>query len=98
MFCDHVRQQIGAFTAVLGGLDGLFFTAGIGERAATVRRDICQGLDHLGITLNESANATNAHRISHSNGRCHVDVVATNEERMIARHSAAFLATGIPVP
>ena len=90
MFCDSVRQQIGAFAAVLDGLDRLIFTAGIGERAAMVRRDICHGLDHLGIALDESANAANARQISHSNGRCGVYVVATNEERMIARHCAAF--------
>ena len=64
MFCDSARQQIGAFAAVFGGLDHLIFTAGIGEHAATVRRDICQGLSHLGITLDEAANATNARRVS----------------------------------
>ena len=98
MFCDHVRQQIGAFAAVLGGLDRLIFTAGIGERAASIRGDICHGLDHLGIVLDESANAANAREISHSNSRCRADVIATNEERMIARHSAAFFATGMSHP
>ena len=91
MFCDGVRQQIGAFAAVLGGLDRLIFTAGIGERAVTVRRDICHGLNHLGIALDEAANAANARRISTAQSLCSVEVVSTNEELMIARHSAASL-------
>ena len=89
MFCDSVRQQIGAFAAVLGGLDRLIFTAGIGERAVSVRRDICHGLNHLGIALDEAANSTNARRISSAQSLCAVEVVSTNEELIIARHSAA---------
>ena len=91
MFCDSVRQQIGAFAAVLGGLDRLIFTAGIGERAAPLRRDICHGLNHLGITVDEAANATNARRVSTALSPCAVEVYATNEELMIARHSAAIV-------
>jgi len=91
MFCDSVRQQIGAFATLLGGLDRLIFTAGIGERAATVRRDICHGLNHLGITLDEAANATNARRVSTAQSPCAVEVYATNEELMIARLSAAIV-------
>ena len=94
MFCDRVRQQIGAFAAVLGGLDRLIFTAGIGERAVLVRRDICHGLHHLGIVLDEAANATNARHISSAQSLCAVEVVSTNEERMIARHSTACLTAG----
>jgi len=92
MFCDSVRQQIGAFAAVLGGLDRLIFTAGIGERAASIRGDICHGLNHLGIVLDEAANAANSRRISTVQSLCVVDVVSTNEELIIARHSAAFIA------
>jgi acetate kinase len=94
MFCDSVRQQIGAFAAVLGGLDRLIFTAGIGERAASIRGDICHGLGHLGIVLDEAANATNSRRISTAQSMCAVDVVSTNEELMIARHSAAVVGEG----
>lgn len=98
MFCNNVRQQIGAFAALLGGLDRLIFTAGIGERAASIRGDICQGLHHLGIILDEAANATNAGRIGTSQSTCAVEVVPTNEELMIARHSAAFFAAGMSHP
>ena len=89
IFCDRIRQQIGAFAAVLGGLDRLIFTAGIGERAVAARREICLGLHHLGIILDEAANTTNARYISTAESLCAVEVVSTNEERMIARHSAA---------
>ena len=95
MFCASVRQQIGAFAAVLGGLDRLIFTAGIGERAASIRGDICHGLNYLGIVLDEAANVTNSSRISTALGTCAVDVVATNEERMIARHSATVAERNI---
>lgn len=98
MFCDSVRQQIGAFTAVLGGLDCLIFTAGIGERAASVRADICHGLGHLGIFLDEAANAANSRRINTVQSLCVVEVVSTNEELMIARHSAACFAAGMSNP
>jgi len=89
MFCNCVRQQIGAFAAVLGGLDRLIFTAGIGEFAAPVRHYICHGLTHLGVTLDEAANARNDRRISTAQSPCAVEVVATNEELIIARQSAA---------
>jgi len=95
MFCDRVRQQIGAFAAVLGGLDRLIFTAGIGERAVAIRRDVCLGLRHLGIVLDDSANATSSRRISSAQSVCTVEVVSTNEERMIARHCATCLNTGM---
>lgn len=96
MFCDSVRQQIGAFAAVLGGLDRLIFTAGIGERAAPVRRDICHGLNHLDITLDDDANATHARRISTAQSPCAVEVVATNEELIIARHCDCVMNTSHP--
>ena len=95
MFCHSIQQQIGAFAAVLGGLDRLIFTAGIGERAATVRRDICKGLEFLGIDWNESSNAIGDRRISTAQSRVAVEIVATNEEQVMARHIAALIATGI---
>jgi len=96
MFCNSVRQQIGAFTALLGGLDRLIFTAGIGERAAPVRRDICHGLNHLGITLDEAANAKNARRVSTAQSPCAVEVVSTDEELIIARHCDCVMKTSHP--
>lgn len=95
MFCHSIRQQIGAFAAVLGGLDRLIFTAGIGERAAMVRSEVCKGLEYLGIDWNESSNVIGGGRISTAQCRVAVEIVATNEEQMMARHSAALIATGV---
>ncbi len=87
MFCYQLRKQIGAFTAALGGLDLLVFTGGIGEKAAPVRWDTCNGLEHLGIKLERERNYANADTISTDNSRCLVRVIPTNEDLMIARHT-----------
>jgi acetate kinase len=86
-FCYSVKKQIGAYAAVLGGLDTLVFTGGIGERAAWVRAEICQTLSYLGIELDGAANASSEPVISSQKSRCKVRVVATDEARMIARHT-----------
>jgi acetate kinase len=94
MFCNSVRQHIGAFATVLGGLDLLIFTAGVGERAASIRGNICQSLNYLGVDFDEAANAANSRRISATQSNCAVEVVSTNEELMIARHSAVLFPIG----
>jgi acetate kinase len=92
MFCYQVRKFIGAYAAVLGGLDTLVFTAGIGERAAEVRAEICKGLEFLGVELDAAANARHAAIISGDPGACTVRVVETDEDLMIARHTRRLLA------
>ena len=87
MFCYQIRKQIGAFTAALGGLDLLVFTGGIGEKAAAVRWETCNGLEHLGIKLERERNDANADTISTDNTGCIVRVIPTNEDLMIARHT-----------
>ena len=64
LFCYQVKKWIGAFAAALGGLDTLVFAGGIGENASTVRARICEGLEFLGIELEEKQNATNEGVIS----------------------------------
>lgn len=91
LFCYTARKYIGALSAVLGGLDTLVFTGGIGERAAQVRWMICQGLDYLGIRLDSRNNDTNAGIISTKSSRCIVRVIPTNEDLMIARHTWSLL-------
>ncbi|MCC7009701.1 MAG: acetate/propionate family kinase [Acidobacteria bacterium] len=91
MFCYHVRKQIGAFAAALGGLDTLVFTAGIGERSADVRREVCEGLEHLGVRLDARANAASADLISPPGGRPDVRVVRTNENLVVARQTCRVL-------
>src|SRR5436190_10757030 len=87
MFCDHLRKHIGALTAVLGGLDALVFTGGIGERAAPVRQEVCRGLEYLGIHLDPERNEAHADTISTPRSPCTVRVIPTNEDLLIARHT-----------
>jgi len=92
MFCYQVRKQVGALAAALGGLDTLVFTGGIGERAAPVRWEACQGLDHLGLRLDAERNAAHADTVSRTDSRCIVRVIPTDEDLMIVRHVREVLA------
>jgi acetate kinase len=91
LFCYQAKKWIGSFTAALGGLDTLVFTAGIGENASPVRARICEGLDFLGLELNESHNAESAAVISTDTSRVTVRVIRTDEELMIARSVCRLL-------
>ena len=84
LFCYQVKKWIGAFAAALGGLDTLVFAGGIGEKAPVVRARICDGLEFLGIELEEKQNVANAGVISAAAGRVTVRVIHTDEEWMIA--------------
>jgi acetate kinase len=81
LFCYEVKKRIGAFAAALGGLDRLVFTGGIGEHSAEIRARACEGLAFLGITIDPERNAANAPVISR--GPVPVQVIATDEERMV---------------
>jgi acetate kinase len=87
MFCYQARKHIGAFAAALGGLDTLVFTGGMGENAPPVRFGICEGLHHLGITMDPEQNNRNAGIISEPSAPCMVRVMHTNEDLVIARHT-----------
>jgi acetate kinase len=93
VFAYHVRKFIGAYAAVLNGLDTLVFTGGIGERAAEVRAQICAGLEYLGVTLDPVANSRNAEVISLAAAKCTIRVVKTDEDLMIARHTRQVLSS-----
>ncbi len=88
LFCYHVKKGIGAFAAVLGGLDSLVFAGGIGENASEIRRRICDDLGFLGITLDEERNASGNPLISSAESTTRVRVIRTDEESMIARAAA----------
>jgi acetate kinase len=90
-FVYRAAKEIGALTAVLGGIDGLVFTAGIGENSPEIRQRICQSSAWLGIELDESANNNRGPEISTPNSKVPVFVIPTNEELMIARHTGALL-------
>jgi len=85
LFCYQIKKWIGAYAAALGGLDTLVFAGGIGENAPSVRARICEGLQFLGIEIEEARNAANASVISARAGRVAVRVMHTDEEVMIAR-------------
>ncbi len=84
-FCYQARKWVGAFAAVLGGLDTLVFSGGIGEHAAEVRARICAGLGFLGLELDEARNTAHAALISAASSRVSVRVMPTDEERQIAQ-------------
>jgi acetate kinase len=91
LFCYQAKKWIGSFAAALGGLDTLVFTGGIGENSGAVRRRICEGLNHLGIEIDENANGRNAPCISRDTGAVRVRVIPTDEESVIAASSMRIL-------
>jgi acetate kinase len=91
-FCYQARKHVGALATVLGGLDTLVFTGGIGEKAAAVRAGICDGLEHLGIELDDAANDADSPVISAPGAGCVVRVERTDEDLVIARHTRAIVA------
>jgi acetate kinase len=94
-FVYRVAREIGALTAVLGGLDGLVFTAGIGENSAEVRQRICEACGWLGVRLDMEANEMHGPCITIRDSEVSAWVIPTDEELMIARHTLAQL-DGVP--
>ena len=100
VYTHRIRSYLGAYTAVLGGLDAVVFTAGVGENAEGVRQRVCRELDVLGIELDDTRN-TAAHPSEAADGVVAVQsdtspvavlVVATDEEREIAEETRAAVA------
>jgi acetate kinase len=91
LFCYQARKFLGALATVLGGLDTLVFTGGIGEHAVAVRARICEGLEFLGIQLDARRNGASAPVISRVGGAVTVRVIATDEDMMIARQTRRLI-------
>ncbi len=91
-FVYRVTREVAALAAALGGLDGLVFTAGIGEHAAPVRERVCRSLGWLGVEPDPAANAAGGPRITTASARVSAWVVPTDEEQMIALHVQETLA------
>jgi len=98
VFCHRVKKYIGAYTATMGGVDAVIMTGGIGENSASVRRRILQRLEFLGLGLDEDRNAAAAPdaavpvaQLHGDNSRVRAFAIATNEELMIARETAAIV-------
>ena len=87
VFCYRIKKYIGAYSAVLGKVDGIIFTGGIGENAVEVRKRVCSGMENLGIILDDRRNLETAgreSRISADNSRVQIWVIPTDEEIRIA--------------
>lgn len=87
LYVRRAVREIGALTAVLGGLDMIVFTAGVGEHSAELRKRICKEFSWYGISINEEANNNNASLISTSESKVRVAVEPTNEEWIAASHA-----------
>ncbi|HLA40140.1 MAG TPA: acetate kinase, partial [Candidatus Glassbacteria bacterium] len=95
MYCYRIKKYIGAYHAVLGGLDGLIFTGGIGENAAFIRAGCCEGLAHLGLELDPAKNRGPREgeiALEKRNSGGKILIIPTNEELEIAEQTLACLA------
>ena len=90
LFIYRIRCELGAMAAALGGVDGIVFSAGIGENSALVRQRVCQDAAWLGLKLDAQANAQGGSCISSADSDVAAWVVPTDEELMIARHTLAL--------
>ncbi|HEY0146862.1 MAG TPA: acetate/propionate family kinase, partial [Methylovirgula sp.] len=97
LFVYHIAREIGALTSSLGGLDGLVFTAGIGEHAPEIRARACALLKWLGAEIDPEANNRNAALISSPGSRVSIHVIPTDEEAMIAQHAIETISASAPV-
>jgi acetate kinase len=91
LYCYRISRELGSLAAALGGLDALVFTGGIGEHAAPIRARVCRAAGWLGITLDEAANKTGGPRLSGPESHTAAWVVPTDEQGVIARHTAGLL-------
>jgi acetate kinase len=96
MFCYSVRKQVAAMIAALDGVDLVVFTGGIGENDGEARAAICSGLSWIGVSLDEARNRSATNPVNDPASRCLVQVLASQEDEQIARHSWALLAQSLP--
>lgn len=93
LYCYHGRLRVAGLTGALSGIDRLVFTGGIGANAPLIRSSICAGLGYLGIVLDSERNSAGERVISSRNAASIVQIIATNEEAVIARHAIELLAS-----
>jgi acetate kinase len=96
LFTCRVALEVGAMATALGGLDGLVFSAGIGDHAAPIRAAICARLAWMGLELDEAANAAGAACISRLGSPVAIRIIPTDEEAMVGRHTRAIMAGEAP--
>ena len=91
VFVRSIVKTVGAYAALLGGLELLVFTGGIGERSPLVRQRVCASLGFLGVVFDAEGNQRGQERLTPAASRCQVRVLATNEEGRIAHHTRRLL-------
>jgi len=91
LYVYRIGRELGSLAAALGGLEGIVFTAGIGENSAALRERVCRNARWLGVELDGSSNEAGGPRISTSKSPVSVWAIPTNEELMIARHTRALI-------
>ncbi len=92
-YCYQIKKQIGAYAAALGGVDAIAFTGGIGENSALVRKKSLQGLEYMGVLLDEQKNQSVVCdcELTAPGGRVRLFAIAANEELVVARKAKAYL-------
>lgn len=91
LFCYKIKKQIGAYAAALGGADSIIFSGGIGERSAEIRKRICEGLEFLGIVIEETKNTANERLISAQHSSVGVHVIPAREEYSIIKQTIEIM-------
>lgn len=91
IFCRAIAKTVASYASVLGGLQLLVFSGGIGEHSATVRANVCERLQFLGVTLDPERNNASSSVISADGSRVSVRIMSTAEEQQIARYCRALL-------
>ena len=97
IFCYRIKKYIGMYTAVLGTVDAVVFTGGIGENAVDIRKQICSNLEQIGIEIDEKSNNATCQKeglISTQNSRVKVFVIPTDEEAAIAKDTYQLASKG----
>jgi acetate kinase len=92
MFCYAICKQLAAMWVVLGGVDAIVFTGGIGEHDAVLRAEVCLGLSSLGVRLDAARHRALTNPVSAANASCQVHVLPSLEGEQIARHTARLVA------
>ncbi len=90
-FCYCIGRELGSLAAALGGLDALVFTGGIGENAGAIRASVCRDAAWLGVQLDDAANARGGPRLTRADSAASAWAIATDEQAVIARHTARLL-------
>jgi len=95
IFCTAIRKVVASYTAVLGGLDLLVFSGGIGEHSAQVRSRVCHGLDFLELSIDDRQNEAHSPVISSEKSRVGIRIVPSQEDRQIARHCRSLVQSSL---